>query len=334
MAPPESPFAAALNRRQALGSMLLASLAPGAAFAQAAKFPTDTVRLVVPYAAGGATDIVARAVVDKLATRWGQAIVVDNKPGAGTTLAAAQVARAPGDGHVLYMTTSAHTISGLLYKKLGYDPLKDFAPLTLIAKVPLVLVVRPSLNARTLDEFTRYVQANPDKVSFASPGNGTAQHLTGEMFNAAMKTQMVHVPYKGDAPAITDLMGGSVDAMFATLTVVLPHIASGKLKAIALANGKRIEKVPAIPTFAELGLKNFEAATWFGVLAPAALPAVLRERISGDIRAVVDQPDLRARLTDLGGEVVSSTPAEFDTFMQAEFRKWQDIVKQSGAVIN
>lgn len=334
MTQPESPFAAAINRRQALGSMLLASLAPGVAFAQAAKFPTDTVRLVVPYAAGGATDIVARAVVDKLAARWGHAIVVDNKPGAGTTLAAAQVARAPGDGHLLYMTTSAHTISGLLYKKLSYDPLKDFAPLTLIAKVPLVLVVRPNLNARTLGEFTRYVQANPDKVSFASPGNGTAQHLTGEMFNTAMKTHMVHVPYKGDAPAITDLMGGSVDAMFATLTVVLPHVASGKLHAIALANGKRIEKVPDIPTFAELGLKNFEAATWFGVLAPASLPPALRERISGDIRAVVDQPDLKARLADLGGEVVSSTPAEFDTFMQAEFRKWQDIVKQSGAVIN
>lgn len=334
MTTPGHPSPAKIHRRQALGCMLLTALAPGLAWAQAPQFPSDTVRLVVPYAAGGATDIVARAVVDKLAARWGHAIVVDNKPGAGTTLAAAQVARGAGDGHLLYMTTSAHTISGLLYKKLSYDPLKDFAPLTLIAKVPLVLVVRPTLNVKNLDEFTRYVQSNADKVSFASPGNGTAQHLTGEMFNATMKTQMVHVPYKGDAPAITDLMGGSVDAMFATLTVVLPHIASGKLKAIALANGKRIEKVPDIPTFGELGLKNFEAATWFGVLAPASLTPALRERISGDIRAVVGQPDLKARLVDLGGEVVSTTPAEFDTFMQAEFRKWQDIVKQSGAVIN
>lgn len=314
MTTPGHPSPAKIHRRQALGGMLLTALAPGMAWAQAPQFPSDTVRLVVPYAAGGATDIVARAVVDKLA--------------------AAQVARGAGDGHLLYMTTSAHTISGLLYKKLSYDPLKDFAPLTLIAKVPLVLVVRPTLNVKNLDEFTRYVQSNADKVSFASPGNGTAQHLTGEMFNATMKTQMVHVPYKGDAPAITDLMGGSVDAMFATLTVVLPHIASGKLKAIALANGKRIEKVPDIPTFGELGLKNFEAATWFGVLAPASLTPALRERISGDIRGVVSQPDLKARLVDLGGEVVSSTPAEFDTFMQAEFRKWQDIVKQSGAVIN
>ena len=232
------------------------------------------------------------------------------------------------------MTTSAHTISGLLYKQLSYDPLKDFAPLTLVAKVPLVLVVRPSLKVDNLDEFTRHVRSNTDKISFASPGNGTAQHLTGEMFNTAMKTQMVHVPYKGDAPAITDLMGGTVDAMFATLTVVLPHIASGKLKAIALANGRRLEKVPSIPTFAELGHPDFEAATWFGVLAPASLAPELRERISGDIRAVVSRPELKARLTDLGCEVVSSTPAEFGSFMQAESRKWQDIVKHSRAAIN
>lgn len=323
-----------INRRRALGGLLLGALAPAASFANTPPFPSQAVRLVVPYAAGGATDIVARAVVDKLGARWGQPIVVDNRPGAGTTVAAAQVSRAPGDGYLLYMTTSAHTISGLLYKKLSYDPLKDFAPLTLIAKVPLVLVVRPSLNINSLDEFTRYVRSNPEKASFASPGNGTAQHLTGEMFNAAMKTQMVHVPYKGDAPAVTDLMGGSVDAMFATLTVVLPHIASGKLKAIALANGKRIEKVPAIPTFAELGLKNFEAATWFGVLAPTTLAPALSEQIAGDIRAVVSQPDLQARLVDLGAEVVNSSPAEFGHFMQTEYAKWQSIVQQSGAVIN
>ncbi len=331
------PATQPLNRRRALNSLLLASLAPDWALAQDnrnTRYPKEAVRMVVPYAAGGATDIVARAVVDKLGARWGQAVVVDNKPGAGTTLAAAQVARAPGDGYLLYMTTSAHTISGVIYKKLNYDPLKDFAPLTLIAKVPLVLVVRPSMDVKNLDDFTRYAQTNGDKVSFASPGNGTAQHLTGEMFNVAMKTKMVHVPYKGDAPAITDLMGGTVDAMFATLTVVLPHIASGKLKAIAIANGSRIQKVPNIPTFAESGLKNFEAATWFGVLAPASLPAGLREQISSDIRAVVDQPDLKSRLIDLGGEVVSNGPAEFAAFMQAEVVKWQSIVKQSGAVID
>jgi len=323
-----------ITRRAALRCTLAAACAPGLALAQESTFPTGNVRMVVPYAAGGATDIVARAVAEKLGTRWGKAVVIDNKPGAGTTLAATQVARGPGDGSLLYMTTSAHTISAGLYKKLDYDPLASFAALTLVAKVPLVLVVRPSLGVSTLDEFTRYVRANPDKAACASPGNGTAQHLTAEMFNAVMKTHMIHVPYKGDAPAITDLMGGSVDAMFATLTVVLPHIASGKLKAIALANGSRIEKVPDIPTFAEAGLNNFEAATWFGVLAPASLPKNLRERISQDIRAVVERPELRARLIDLGGEVVSSTPAEFEAFMQTESAKWETIIKQSGAAIN
>lgn len=331
------------TRRRALRCGLAAALAPALHPSlvqaqdrtqdRAASYPTDNVRMVVPYAAGGATDIVARAVAERLHARWSKPVIIDNRPGAGTTLAAAQVARGPGDGHLLYMTTSAHTISSTLYKKLDYDPLKDFAALSLIAKVPLVLVVRPELGIADLDGFIRHARAHPDKASFASPGNGTAQHLAGEMFNTAARTRLVHVPYKGDAPAITDLMGGSVDAMFATLTVVLHHIASGRLKAIALANGRRVEKVPAIPTFAEAGLPGFEAATWFGVLAPAALAPPLRERISRDIRAVVDQPELRARLIDLGGEVVSSTPADFESFMQAETRKWQDIARQSGAAI-
>lgn len=331
------------TRRRALRCGLAAALAPALHPAlvqaqdrtqdRAASYPTDNVRMVVPYAAGGATDIVARAVAERLHARWSKPVVIDNRPGAGTTLAAAQVARGPGDGHLLYMTTSAHTISSTLYKKLDYDPLRDFAALSLIAKVPLVLVVRPELGTGDLDGFLRHARAHPDKASFASPGNGTAQHLAGEMFNTAARTRLVHVPYKGDAPAITDLMGGSVDAMFATLTVVLPHIGSGRLKAIALANGRRVEKVPAIPTFAEAGLPGFEAATWFGVLAPAALAPPLRERISRDIRAVVDQAELRARLIDLGGEVVSSTPADFESFMQAETRKWQDIARQSGAAI-
>ncbi|MBS0474638.1 MAG: tripartite tricarboxylate transporter substrate binding protein [Proteobacteria bacterium] len=318
----------------ALAAVCMAPLAATVAQAQTATFSATAVKLVVPYAAGGATDIVARAVSEKMATLWGKPVVIENKPGAGTTLAAAQVARMPGDGSTLYMTTSAHTIAGSIYKKLDFNPVTDFAPLTLIVKVPLVLVVRPNMNVHTLGEFLKYVKANSDKASFASPGNGTAQHLAGELFNTTAKTKMTHVPYRGDAPAITDLMGGSVDAMFATLTAVLPHIASGKLTAIALANGNRVEKVPEIPTFAEAGMKNFEAATWFGVLAPAAMPTALREQISRDIRSVVAQPDMRKRLIDLGGEVVSSDPAEFQRFMQAETAKWQEIVRTSGATVN
>lgn len=257
------------KRRTVLQSIAAVCALPVYALAQAqAAFPEKPVKIVLPYAAGGATDIVARAVADKLGHRWNQPVIVDNKPGAGTTLAASQMARTPGDGYTLYLTTSAHTISASIYKKLDFNPVTDFAPLSLIAKVPLVLVVRPNLKVRTLAEFVQYVHAHPGKVSYASPGNGTAQHLTGEMFNTAVKAKMLHVPYRGDAPALTDLMGGTVDAMFATLTVVLPHIASGKLTALALANGSRVQKVPQIPTFAESGMKNFEAATWFGMLAP------------------------------------------------------------------
>jgi tripartite-type tricarboxylate transporter receptor subunit TctC len=331
---PHSP-----TRRWLLSAAAIACVGPTAvrwahAQGEGAPFPANPVKIIVPYAAGGATDIVARSVSEKMASLWGKPVVIENKPGAGTTLAAAQVARLPGDGYNLYMTTSAHTISGSIYKNLDFNPVADFAPLTLIAKVPLVLVVRPSLNVRTLDEFTRYVKTNPDKASFASPGNGTAQHLAGEMFNTKAQTRMTHVPYRGDAPAITDLMGGTVDAMFATLTVVLPHIASGKLTALALANGSRVEKVPAIPTFAEAGMKNFEAATWFGVLAPASMPQPLREQISKDIRSVVAQPDMRKKLIELGGEVVGNQPAEFAAFMRAETGKWQDIVRASGATVN
>ena len=323
------------NRRTIVQALAAAIALPVTAFAQGiATYPSDTVKMVVPYAAGGATDIVARAVAEKMTGVWAKPVVIDNKPGAGTTLAASQVARAQGDGLTLYMTTSAHTISASIYKKLDYDPVKDFAPLTLVAKVPLVLVVRPSLNVRTLNDFVKYVRANPEKASYASPGNGTAQHLAGEMFNTSMKTNIVHVPYRGDAPAITDLMGGTVDAMFATLTVVIPHIESGKLQAIAIANGTRVEKVPAIPTFAEAGLKNFEFATWFGVFAPASVPKNLRERISKDIQSVVLTPEMKKKLIDMGGEVVANRPDEFEAFVNVESRKWQEAVKTSGAEIN
>jgi tripartite-type tricarboxylate transporter receptor subunit TctC len=288
--------------------------------------------MVVPYAAGGATDVIARALAERLTAQWGQQVFVENRAGAGTTLAAALVSRATGDGYTLFMTTSAHTIAGSMYKNLPYDPVKDFAPLSLLAKVPLVLVTRPGLGPGNLREFTEL--AKTGKLTYASPGNGTAQHLTGEMFKVATGTKMSHVPYKGDAPAVTDLLGGVVDCMFVTLTAVLPQIAAGKLTPIAIANGKRIEKVADIPTFAEAGMANFEAATWFGVLAPSTLRPALRDSISQDIVRIVAQPAMRARLIDLGGEVVSLNATEFDTFMRAELRKWKEIAATSGATLD
>ena len=326
-----------MNHRRLLLTSLLSACGMSAlqAWAQGqGGFPQQSVKLVVPYPAGGATDVIARVLAERMTPAWGQTVYVDNKPGAGTTVAASQVAKAKPDGYTLYMTTSAHTISGSLYKKLDFDPLKDFSPLCLLAKVPLVLVVRPNLNAKTLTEFTQALKAQPDKFTFASPGNGTAQHLAGEMFKTVTGAKITHVPYRGDAPAVADLMGGQVDAMFATLTTVLPQIASGKLRPLAIANGKRIEKVAHIPTFDELGMSGFEAATWFGVLAPAGLPPTLKQKIADDLSRVSGHPDMRQRLIDLGGEVLNSNPVEFEFFMQAESRKWTEIVRVSGATLD
>ena len=321
-----------LRRRQVLAASALLAQATHGWTQPRPDFPTQPVRMVVPYAAGGATDVIARALAERLSAQWGQQVFVENRAGAGTTLAAALVARAAGDGYTLFMTTSAHTIAGSMYRNLPYDPVKDFAPLSLLAKVPLVLVTRPGLGVSNLREFTELAKGG--KLTYASPGNGTAQHLTGEMFKVATGTKMSHVPYKGDAPAVTDLLGGVVDCMFVTLTAVLPQIAAGKLTPIAIANGKRIEKVADIPTFAEAGMANFEAATWFGVLAPATLRPALRDSISQDIVRTVAQPAMRARLIDLGGEVVSLNATDFDTFMRAELRKWKEIAAASGATLD
>lgn len=319
-----------MKRRHFLATTAL--LSPLALHAQT--FPTKPVKLVVPYPAGGATDVVARALAERLSATWGQQVVVENKAGAGTTLAAGQVARAPGDGHTLYMTTSAHTIAASVYKKLDYDPVKDFATISLLVKVPIVLVTNPSLPAKTLPELIALAKSRPQGLTFASPGNGTAQHLAGEMFKVQTQAPMTHVPYRGDAPAVTDVLAGQVDTMFVTLTSVLPHIASGKLHAVALANAKRVERVPDLRTFTEVGLAGFEAATWFGVLAPATISPALRTQISEQIIKLVAEPAMRQRLVDLGGEVVNNQPAEFDAFMQAETRKWREAVRVSGASVD
>ena len=244
------------------------------------------------------------------------------------------MARASGDGYTLYMTTSAHTISGHIYAKLNYDPVKDFAPITLVTKVPLVLVINPAVPAGNLQEFLAYLKQKSASVNFASPGNGTAQHLSGELFKIATQSSITHVPYRGDAPAFTDLVGGQVQMMLATITSALPLIQSGKLRALAVANGTRVPALSQVPTFAEAGMPGFEAATWFGLLAPASTPAALTQRIHDDVAAIVDTPAMRKRIEDLGGEVVNSTPQAFAAFMDAEQRKWGEAVRASGMAIN
>lgn len=301
------------------------------AAAHAESYPDKPVSMVVPYPAGGATDMVARAVSEQLALAWKQPVVVENRAGAGTTIAAAAVARASGDGYTLFMTTSAHTISGHLYPDLAYDAIKDFAPITLVTKVPLVLVVNPQIPATTLPEFLAYLKQHGKDVNFASPGNGTAQHLSGELFKLATKSPITHVPYRGDAPAFADLAGGQVQMMLATITSALPLIESGKLRALAVAHNKRVPALANVPTFGEAGMPGFEAATWFGLLAPASLPPQRAQRIYQDVSRIVDTAQMRKRIEALGGDVVNSTPQEFAEFILAEQEKWGKAVKAAGA---
>jgi tripartite-type tricarboxylate transporter receptor subunit TctC len=311
--------------------MVLGMLCTAPAWAQ--NFPSKPVSLVVPYPAGGATDVIARMVAEKLSQTWGQPVIVNNKPGAGTVIAAEMVARSPGDGYTLYMTTAAHTISASLYKKLAYDPIKDFAPITLTSTIPLVLVTNPSLPVTTLAELIVYAKSHPG-MSFASTGNGTPQHLTGELFKAQNKLDLTHVPYRGDAPMLTDLIGGQVPMAFVTLSAALAHIKAGKLKAIALAHAKRVDAIADIPTFAQAGMPGFTAATWFGMLAPASMPMNLQNKIYQDVAKIVAHPEFTARLIDMGGDVDNTTPQAFQAFIQNESKRWAEAVRLSGAQVD
>lgn len=300
----------------------------------AADFPDKPVTIIVPYPAGGATDVVARMVAEKLPAVWGQPVVVTNRPGAGTTVAAEALARAPGDGYTLYMTTAAHTISASLYSKLNYDPIKDFAPITLISTIPLVLVTTVSLPVTTLQELIAYGQMHKDGLSMASTGNGTPQHLAGELLKAKSGTPLVHVPYKGDAPMLTDLIGGQVHMAFVTLSAALPYIKSGKLRAIALASDKRADAIADVPTMAEAGMPGLTAATWFGLFGPASMPQALVNKIYLDVSKIVTEPTMTRRLLDMGGVINNSSPQVFRQVIDAEVKNWSEAVRLSGARVD
>lgn len=317
-----------------VGLMVGLSMALGTSAGLAAGYPDKPVTLVVPYPAGGATDVIARMIAEKLPDTWGQSVVVNNRPGAGTTVAAEAVARSPGDGYTLYMTTAAHTISASLYKKLNYDPLKDFAPITLTATIPLVLVTTPSLKVKNLDELIAYGKKAPEGMTMASTGNGTPQHLTGEIFKSKTGLNLIHVPYKGDAPMLTDLIGGQVQMAFVTLSAALPHIQAGKLNAVALAHSRRVDAIKDVPTMDESGMKGFEAATWFGLFAPATMPADQREKIYQDVSKIVGTPEMTKKLQAMGGDVNNSSPKEFQDFINAEAARWAEGVKLSGAQVD
>ena len=330
------------TRRHLLATAALAPLA-GVLPAQAQSgWPNKPVRIVVPFAAGGTTDILARALAPELQRVFGQPFVVDNKPGAGGNTGAAEVAKAGGDGYTLLMgTVGTHAINPSLYPKMPYDHVKDFVPVTLVAGVPNVLVMNPAkaqaLGVDSVASFVKALKANPGRLNMASSGNGTSIHLAGELFKSMTGTFMVHLPYRGSGPALIDLMAGNVDVMFDNLPSAMPHIKSGRLKALAVTSAQRSGALPELPTVEEAGgavLKGYEASSWFGLLAPAGTPKDVVDRLQQETAKALATPAMKERLLAQGAIPSGMTSAEFVRFIAAETAKWARVVKVSGAKVD
>ena len=313
-----------------LKSLLLGALLAATSCAALAQgYPSKPVRLVVTFPPGGAPDILARLFAEK--AQLGQAVVIDNKPGAGGNIGAADVAKSPADGHTLVMATvGTHSINGALYSKMPYDMVRDFAPVAHIASAPNLLVVTNSLPVKNVTELIAYMKANPDKLSFGSPGVGTSVHVSGELFKSMTGTQMVHVPYKGRQFAIPDLVGGQIQVMFDNMPSALPMAKEGKIRALAQTTAKRSPAAPDVPTVAE-AVPGFEATTWFALFAPAGTPRDVVQKLNAEVQRVFKLPDVADKLKGLGLEPWLSTPEELAAYQAKEIVKWAKVVKDSGA---
>jgi tripartite-type tricarboxylate transporter receptor subunit TctC len=329
------------HRRLGLMALTLCALGvvSGPALAQS-HWPSKPVKIVVPFAPGGTTDILARAIAPDLSKAFGQPFVVENKGGAGGNLGAEQVAKSAGDGYTLLMgTVGTHGINRALYAKLPYDPFKDFAPITLVAGVPNVMVVNSDFanthKINHVNDFIRYAKANPGKLNMASSGNGTSIHLAGELFKSMTGTFMTHIPYRGSGPALLDLASGNMQVMFDNLPSAMQLIKAGKIKALAVTSNQRSAALPDTPTVEEAGnLKGFEASSWFGLLAPAGTPPEVVNRIQQEVAKSLATPALKERLAALGAIPSGNTPAQFATLIEAEHKKWAEVVKASGAKVD
>ncbi len=313
----------------AAAALACAAAVPG--HAQALAWPDKPLKLVVGYPPGGATDVIARLVAGKLGEQLGQTVIVDNRPGANSNVSAQFVAQAPADGYTLYMYSVAQTINATLYPKLGYDPQKDFAPIGMIAKIPNILVVNTTSPVKSVDDYIRYARSSAGGISFASAGNGSTTHLSGEIFRNGAGLNMLHVPYRGSSPAITDLIGGQVHSMFDNAPSALPHIKSGRLRAIAITSPKRSPLLPDVPTVAESGFPGFEVHSWFGLAAPAGTPRPIIERLNAELAKVAAAPDVRQRLQELAATQEQGTPEQMRAFIASELKRWAEVVKRSGA---
>jgi tripartite-type tricarboxylate transporter receptor subunit TctC len=312
----------------AFAGLTLAASAPAAA----QPFPTKQLRMVVTFPTGGAPDILARTIAEKLDPSWGQTMIVDNKPGAGGNIGAEFVARAPADGHTLVMgTVGTHSINGSLYAKIPYDMVRDFAPVTLIASTPNLLVVNNDIPAKNLQELIALAKAKPGTLTYGSPGIGTSVHVSGELFNSLAGVKTTHVPYKGRQMAIPDLLGGSISMMFDNMPSAIPVVREGKLRAIGVTSAKRSASAPEIPTIAEQGLPGFEATSWFAVFAPAGTPRPVVDRLHAEIVRIFGLPDVQTKMKTLGLDLILGGPDELAKTQAAEIVKWAKVIKDSGA---
>jgi len=309
-------------------ALAVLALASGPLFAQA--YPTKAIRYVVPFAAGGGVDTLARAVAAKLNAAWNVPVVVDNRPGAGGNIGTEIVAKSPPDGYTLLMAPNSHAYNASLYSKPPYDPVRDFAPITFVATSPFLLVAHPSLPVRTVKELIALARARPKELAYSSGGLGGGSHLAGELFTSMARIEMVHVPYKGIAPAVSELVGGHVSLSFAVVPAAYPHIQTGRLRALAVSSAARSALFPDLPTISEAGLKGFDAFSWYATFAPAGTPEAVIGKLNGEIVKSLHSPDVKAKLSGIGLEVRTSTPDEFRDFMIRDWKVWDKVIRSLG----
>jgi len=302
-----------------------------AAPAPAQQYPVKPVRLIVAFAPGGPLDIHARIVGQKLSESWGQQVVIDNRTGASGTIGADLVAKAPADGYTVLANASVHVIVPSLIAKLPYDPIRDFTPVTVMGSAPLLLVVTPTLPAKTVRELAALGKARPGALTFGSGGNGTSTHLSGEFLKTVLGIKMTHIPYKGTGPGLIDVMAGHVPMMFSSVTAAIELVKSGRLRPVAITSTKRYPQLPGVPTFSESGYPQLVIGSWYAIWLPARAPESVVSKLHADIARVLNLPEVRNRITELGGEPVGNSPADFDAFQKAEMARWARVIKESGA---
>jgi tripartite-type tricarboxylate transporter receptor subunit TctC len=308
----------------------LAALMPGSALAQADAYPNKPLRFILPFPPGGGTDILGRIISERLAANLGQPVVIENRGGAGGNVGAETAAKSAPDGYTIVLVAPSLAISPSLYSRLNYDPVKDFAPVSLVATVPNVMITHPSVPAQTLREFIALAKSKPGSMNFGSGGNGTSNHLAGELFNIVAGVKLVHVPYKGVNLAMNDVLSGEVHLVVIGIPAAAPHIKAGKLRALALIAPQRSPALPEVPTVAEAGLPDFEVTTWYGVLAPAGTPRPIVTRLNAELVKIMHAPELKERLASLATDPATSTPEEFAAYIKQEIAKWAEVVRKAG----